>query len=609
MRSLFITLILLSLISLFSIDYTDQQNGHHIILTTQTFSEAAQDVAGLFQAEYNLTRSIYYQQDIFDEYSDGLPDFNAINEFIIDEYTDVTDLENSSVLIIGSGLLVWDSTNPKCNFITFPSNTNEPANGYIVEDKFVEIPGNPDKIPLGRIPAQNLEEFYQYWNKFFSYYMIPNPGWWRNTLFLQADDEMNGDDIETAGGLDHTNLQQYVSENLSSALIHKKVLGIEYPLDDNGEKPLATEAMLSTINDGALIWYYVGHGNPLGWGHENYLDIERDLALMQNTNKYPLLFAATVSSNSFGSPDYNCISEQLVLAESKGTIASIGATDVCSGSANNQLGEEFLENLINERMPIGKALMQAKEGSNSSYNSRKFCILGDPLLYCLPPAPQEGVVFFGEADTLFLGESYEVSGNCDLPNISFKAWESREELHYENEPYEIDYWKMGELFFEEDLEVYNGEFNLYFDLPNYINVGDNGSLRAYCFDPVTGEDLLIFNAPKPIAEPYTGGDDPVIEQVSGIALNNYPNPFNPTTVISFNISEGLNYNKAEIEIFNVRGQKVNSQNIDMNGAKGKQTFTWNGDDTQGNSLSSGVYLYTLKLDNKLSASKKMMLLK
>lgn len=609
MRNLFITLILLSLVSLFSIDYTDQQNGHHIILTTQTFSEAAENVAELFQYQFNLTRSIYYQQDIFDDYSDGLPDCNGIKNFITDEYTDVEDLENSSVLIIGSGLLVWNSTNPKCNFITFSSNENDPANGYIVEDKFVELPGSSDKIPIGRIPAQNMEEFNQYWNKFVTYNLIPNPGWWRNTLLLHADDEWNGQSVETVSGLDHTNLQQIVSENLSPAITHKKVLGIEYPAAENGEKPLATEAMLDAVNEGAFLWYYVGHGYPLGWGHENYLDIERDLPLMQNNDKYPVLFAATVSSSSFGSEEFNCISEQLVLADSKGTIASIGATDVCSGSSNNDLGKFFLENLINDRMPVGKALTQAKLSTNSPSNARKFCILGDPLLYCLPPVPIEGLVISGEPDTLFIGENYEISGNCDLPNLSFRAWESNKELHYENLPYEIDYWKMGEVIYEEDMEVYNGEFSLYLDIPDYINVGDNGSLRAYCYDPVTGEDMVLYNAPKPIAEPYAGGDDPVIEQVSGIALNNYPNPFNPITVISFNLAEDTNYNKAEIAIFNLKGQKIRSQNINMTGAKGKQSYTWNGEDTQGNPVSSGVYLYTLKLDNKLSASKKMMLLK
>lgn len=609
MRNLLITLILLSLVSLFSIDYTDQQNGHHIILTTQTLSQAAEEIAGLFQTEYNLTRSIYYQQDIFDEYSNGLPEFTAINEFIVDEFDDVDDLENSSVLIIGSGLLVWDSTNPKCNVITYPSNSTEPANGYIVEDKFVNIPGESVTIPIGRIPVQDMDDFYRYWDKFVSYYLIPNPGWWRNTLFLQADDEWNGESVETVNGLNHTNLQQIVSADLSPGITHNKVLGIEYPAAENGEKPLATEAMLDAINNGAFLWYYVGHGNPMVWGHEDYLDIERDLPLMQNENKYPLLFAATVSSNSFGSPDYNCIGEQLVLAESKGTIASIGATDVCSGSANNMLGEDFLENLVNERMPVGKALMLAKQSSYTYNNSRKFCLLGDPLLYCLPPAPVEGLTIAGDPDSLFIGESYEISGNSDLPNLSFRAWESRQELYYENEPYEVDYWKMGNTFYEEDLEVYAGEFDLYLEISDNINIGDNGSMRAYCYNPDTGEDMMLYSAPIPIAEPYAGGDDPVVEPVSGLAMNNYPNPFNPTTVISFQVSESENYTKAEIEIFNVRGQKVKTQNIDMNGAKGKQSFTWNGNDEMGNSVSSGVYLYTLKLDNKLSASKKMMLMK
>ncbi len=84
----------------------------------------------------------------------------------------------------------------------------------------------------------------------------------------------------------------------------------------------------------------------------------------------------------------------------------------------------------------------------------------------------------------------------------------------------------------------------------------------------------------------------------------YPNPFNPATEIKFGLPVA---GDARLEIFNVLGQRVRIL-VDEPMAEGWYTFTWDGTDDYGQSLSTGVYLYRLTAEG-YSSSKKMLLLK
>ncbi|MDP4268230.1 MAG: T9SS type A sorting domain-containing protein [Bacteroidota bacterium] len=86
--------------------------------------------------------------------------------------------------------------------------------------------------------------------------------------------------------------------------------------------------------------------------------------------------------------------------------------------------------------------------------------------------------------------------------------------------------------------------------------------------------------------------------------NAYPNPFNPTTNIQFNIAKSEN---VKLVVFNILGQQVKTL---MNGElkAGSYTATWNGKDEFGNSVASGIYFYRLE-SQSFNATKKMILMK
>ena len=103
---------------------------------------------------------------------------------------------------------------------------------------------------------------------------------------------------------------------------------------------------------------------------------------------------------------------------------------------------------------------------------------------------------------------------------------------------------------------------------------------------------------------FTSVDDGIIP-VEFYISENYPNPFNPTTSIDFGIPSNLN---VHINIYNIIGQQVVSIDKGLINA-GSYTATWNGKDTFGQSVPSGVYLYEIKAGDQFRKIKKMTLMK
>ena len=89
----------------------------------------------------------------------------------------------------------------------------------------------------------------------------------------------------------------------------------------------------------------------------------------------------------------------------------------------------------------------------------------------------------------------------------------------------------------------------------------------------------------------------------GFALSqNFPNPFNPSTTISYALPS--NSKSANLVITNVRGEKV--REFELNNSNG--SVVWNGTDSFGKSVASGVYFYKLEA-GEFTQTKKMLLLK
>ena len=93
---------------------------------------------------------------------------------------------------------------------------------------------------------------------------------------------------------------------------------------------------------------------------------------------------------------------------------------------------------------------------------------------------------------------------------------------------------------------------------------------------------------------------------ASVVLTNYPNPFNPTTTISFFTTKFAK--NAKVEIYNITGQKVKTFIIPNPSSLTTNQIIWDGTDENNKPLSSGMYLYKLKSGIN-QVTKKMILMK
>jgi len=99
---------------------------------------------------------------------------------------------------------------------------------------------------------------------------------------------------------------------------------------------------------------------------------------------------------------------------------------------------------------------------------------------------------------------------------------------------------------------------------------------------------------------------PTVPEIYKFSLHpNYPNPFNPSTTISFSIPKE---SKTETSIYNIKGQKVRTLIKDKLEA-GNHSVIWYGKDSSGKEVGSGIYFYLLKVNGKDKAVRKCLLLK
>ena len=76
-------------------------------------------------------------------------------------------------------------------------------------------------------------------------------------------------------------------------------------------------------------------------------------------------------------------------------------------------------------------------------------------------------------------------------------------------------------------------------------------------------------------------------------LKNYPNPFNPTTTITFSL---LKQGNVSLKIYNIKGELVRTL-LEGKQASGIHSIPWDGKDNQGNNVSSGCYLCKMDIAN------------
>jgi len=469
---------------------------------TDVFETQAQDYAQLHPEMNFIIKS---QSEIFDEFGGGNPEPQAVENYLeLEFYGDGSPQypghpEMQYVVLMGSGIEIWNPQNNKNKIIVALV-----PNSVVSDDEFVDF--NDDNRPeliIGRIPAQNDQMMDHYLQRLQDYIQQPNLGFWRNEVLIMADDEHKGEILEGCGtttGMNHSAHAQTAEDFIADTVITDKILGIEYGFDEYQNKPDARLAMMEQINQGKLIWYFIGHGNEDVMGDEDYFRASLHMDLLDNMDHLPLYLAASCEVGKFDNTEIDCISEKFLFNEGGGSIASIAATAKVHPDPNTILMKHVLRNIVNERMNIGNALREAKLNSNASlYNSHYFNVLGDPIIDVLPPLNSGFIT--GIPDSVQARQTVNITGDLenDINEIGeTRIFESKYNKFYENTlvtpeqtyHYEVDYTANGNKFYFGNITINNGEFDAQFIVPEDVHSGNEGRIINYVIDNTTNNDLL-----------------------------------------------------------------------------------------------------------------------
>jgi hypothetical protein len=158
------------------------------------------------------------------------------------------------------------------------------------------------------------------------------------------------------------------------------------------------------------------------------------------------------------------------------------------------------------------------------------------------------------------------------------------------------------------LQAYTDEYNRSDELTFEVSYGRGNSMmqtEMYNFETRRYEPAVMHPWQHEFSLIKLAKGDYTVPTPVKPYLNNHPNPFNPSTTISYNVAQTSSF--VSLKIYNVKGQLVKTL-VNGKQEQGAYSVTWNGKDESDNAVSSGIYYSRIETAGK-TITKKMVLMK
>ena len=413
-----------------------------VIVTHPLFRNYANKLAEIHFSNSGLVSQVVTPEEIYNEFSGGIPDIVAIRNFVRMKYFKqiFTQHPLKYLLLFGDGSYENKTMPPKNpNFIpTYQSKISNVVVSSFTSDDFYglledgegESEGTED-IGIGRIPVSDTAQAGVMIRKIARYIDYSNTGNWKNTICSVADDEDANVHISDAD-----KLAKIIEDSVPAFNINKIYLDAFKQITTvNGQSyPDVTTAINNQVNSGCLIFNYVGHGSENGLAHERIVKIE-DINSWKNKSRLPLFITATCEFSRFDDMDLNIITremtgktsagEMVLLNENGGGIALMSTTRVVYSAPNFYLNKNILDfafdrDTSGNALRLGDIMRLAKNNTGGGINERNFSLLGDPAIRLAFPWHGQvitdsinHVTAFNEMDTLKALGQVTISGHIE----------------------------------------------------------------------------------------------------------------------------------------------------------------------------------------------------
>ncbi|PID88141.1 MAG: hypothetical protein CSB06_01490 [Bacteroidia bacterium] len=483
-----------------------------IIVTYPEFWEQARAIKELHESMDEMNVQLVTAEQIFNEFSCGMPDFSAIRDYAKMVYERGTPTRSLRYLLLfGDG--TYDNRAPAGSngnyMISYqPANSEDIERSLFSDDFFgllddgegdnsLSINGLMD-IGVGRIPVSSREQARMMVEKIKNYVSPKTYGPWRNNLCFIADDEDGLVHMKDADSLTKIVEQKNPSFNI------EKIYADAYPqhTDAGGATyPDVNAAINNRVQQGALLINYTGHGGKKGFAHERILTINQ-IENWKNFEKLPLFVTATCEFTVFDNYNYHSAGERVLLNPVGGAIAMFTTARIAYIVSNYKLAKAFYQTAFekdNEGKPLRLGdIARITKNKVTDDNKRIFFLLGDPALRI---GYSYGNQVFTEkingkniaqTDTLkalsqasFSGEIQDKAGNLlsDFNgNLYVSVFDKYKNAATQNNDGEgiFRYSVRDNLIYKGKASVKNGKFDFSFVVPKDIALNiDSGKVSYY----------------------------------------------------------------------------------------------------------------------------------
>ncbi len=474
----------------------------NIIITADEFQTQAQSLAEMYLQDLGKRSLVVTQSEVFNQFNGGHPDPAALRQFLRYAWQNYPAPRISSVTLLGLGTIDWRNFSGQAsakNKIIVYQRSMISSDDYFVMLTQSAYP----ELAVGRWPVSNATELANMLSNWQNYVREPQSGWWRNSALVLGDDLFNGS--STAYENIHTRQTENAGNVIHPSLLTDKIFAWEYEYDEFQNKPEARDDMFAAINEGRLIWYYIGHGQFDKLGAEDYFNGASDMGRFNNPNKLPLFMAASCKVSHFDYWGFESLGQKTVLMNNLGAIASYSATRVSAPYSNAPMMEFLLDNLTNGRNSLGQSIMMAKiQHTQSNDNDATYVLLGDPLLRVVPPLRDSLMTVVGqthEQETLHARELATLTGGFS-PSLAsgtaeVKAFNTKTEYDFD---WQTHVTHRGAPLYSGSATVESGAYQSSFIVPDDVISGETGLIVSYLWDPVLKQDYTNYHHPLSLSD-------------------------------------------------------------------------------------------------------------
>ena len=564
----------------------------YFIVTSPEYLLQAQRLA-LFHQQKNSLRTVVVTTDqVFNEFSAGIPDPTAIRDFIkmyYDRYRATWSSTEKYLLLFGKASFDYknrinNNTNKVPGYESL--NSLDPLSTYTSDDFFGFLDDSDNinsnfvtnqlDIGIGRIPAKTTDEAKNFVDKVLEYHSVESLGPWRNNLDFIADDEDNNLHLQDAETLTAT-----VTSTAPIFNQHKIYLDAfrQESGSAGGRYPQVNTAINSNIYNGTLLWNYSGHGGASRLAEEVVLD-QQIVNNWSNRYRLPLFITATCDFAPYDNPVQNSLGENLLLRDKTGAIALMTTARVVFAFSNRIINNNYLRFALQpdangSYRTLGAAMKVAKnytyQTSADIVNNRKFTLLGDPAMTLGFPTNKvkinkvNGKDLLAQTDTLRATESVslegEVNDNSGNPLTNFHGTvylslfdKPKIITTLANDPasQQVSFQQQESILFKGKASVQDGKFTFRFKLPKDINYQfGNGKISLYAQDGTNdgnglSNNLIIGGISSIVSNDNIGPEIKAYLNDDKFVNGSITNPA-PILIIQISDSSGVNTGSSGID--------------------------------------------------------------